>query len=130
MSTAHVLEALGQTVPMAKTMSEKITAQRNWAKGRARNASVPALPNQRRSASGTLQILAGALGPLAGSARFLREASRAARSNPIAQKSGKRSMSAVCIVMGPGSARRHDPITPGNPFWLGTWPRPGLKMKT
>jgi SpoVK/Ycf46/Vps4 family AAA+-type ATPase len=41
LSTAHVLEALGQTVPMAKTMSEKITAQRNWAKGRARNASIP-----------------------------------------------------------------------------------------
>jgi ATP-dependent 26S proteasome regulatory subunit len=41
LATAHVLEALSQTVPMAKTMSEKIAAQRNWAKGRARNASVP-----------------------------------------------------------------------------------------
>ena len=40
LTTAHVLEALHQTVPLAKTMSEKITAQRNWATGRARNASV------------------------------------------------------------------------------------------
>jgi hypothetical protein len=36
-----VLAALSQTVPMAKTMAEKITAQRNWANGRARNASIP-----------------------------------------------------------------------------------------
>jgi hypothetical protein len=28
-------------VPLAKTMSEKISAQRNWAAGRARNASIP-----------------------------------------------------------------------------------------
>jgi ATP-dependent 26S proteasome regulatory subunit len=41
LATAHVLGALSQTVPLAKTMSEKIAAQRNWAKGRARNASVP-----------------------------------------------------------------------------------------
>ena len=41
LTTAHVLEALSQTVPLAKTMAEKIAAQRNWAKGRARNASVP-----------------------------------------------------------------------------------------
>ena len=33
--------ALSQTVPLAKTMAEKVAAQRNWAKGRARNASVP-----------------------------------------------------------------------------------------
>jgi hypothetical protein len=38
--TAHVLAALSQTVPLAKTMAEKVTAQRNWAVGRARNASV------------------------------------------------------------------------------------------
>jgi SpoVK/Ycf46/Vps4 family AAA+-type ATPase len=41
LTTAHVLAGLSQTVPMAKTMAEKIAAQRNWAKGRARNASVP-----------------------------------------------------------------------------------------
>ncbi len=40
LTTDHVLAALGQTVPLAKTMAEKITAQRNWALGRARNASV------------------------------------------------------------------------------------------
>ncbi|MGD0613919.1 MAG: AAA family ATPase [Verrucomicrobiota bacterium] len=37
----HILATLGQTVPLAKTMAEKISAQRNWAVGRARNASVP-----------------------------------------------------------------------------------------
>jgi SpoVK/Ycf46/Vps4 family AAA+-type ATPase len=41
LATEHVLATLGQTVPLAKTMSEKISAQRNWASGRARNASVP-----------------------------------------------------------------------------------------
>ena len=40
LATAHVLDALNQTVPLAKTMAEKVTAQRNWAVGRARNASV------------------------------------------------------------------------------------------
>jgi len=41
LATAHVLATLSQTVPMAKTMAEKIAAQRNWANGRARNASIP-----------------------------------------------------------------------------------------
>jgi len=41
LGTDHILEALGQTVPMAKTMSEKVSVQRNWADGRARNASKP-----------------------------------------------------------------------------------------
>jgi SpoVK/Ycf46/Vps4 family AAA+-type ATPase len=41
LATAHVLAALNQTVPLAKTMAEKVTAQRSWAVGRARNASVP-----------------------------------------------------------------------------------------
>jgi hypothetical protein len=40
LTTAHVVAALGQTVPLAKTMAEKIAAQRNWASGRARNASI------------------------------------------------------------------------------------------
>ncbi len=44
LTTVHVVAALEQTVPLAKTMAEKITAQRHWAKGRARNASLPRLP--------------------------------------------------------------------------------------
>ncbi len=39
LDTAHVLAALAQTVPLAKTMSEKISALRKWAVGRARNAN-------------------------------------------------------------------------------------------
>jgi SpoVK/Ycf46/Vps4 family AAA+-type ATPase len=39
LATRHVLAALGQTVPLAKTMVERVTAQREWARGRARNAS-------------------------------------------------------------------------------------------
>ena len=39
----HVLATLGQTVPLAITMAEKVSSQRNWAAGRARNASVPAM---------------------------------------------------------------------------------------
>ncbi|MFO1486986.1 MAG: AAA family ATPase [Verrucomicrobiota bacterium] len=41
LSTAHVLNALSQTVPLAKTMEEQIGQLRGWADGRARNASVP-----------------------------------------------------------------------------------------
>ncbi len=41
LSTAHIVESLSQTVPLAKTMAEKIAALRSWASGRARNASVP-----------------------------------------------------------------------------------------
>ncbi len=40
LGTAHVFTALSQTVPLARTMAEKVTEQRNWAIGRARNASV------------------------------------------------------------------------------------------
>ena len=40
LSSQHLLAALAQTVPLAKTMAEKITAQRDWARGRARNASM------------------------------------------------------------------------------------------
>jgi ATP-dependent 26S proteasome regulatory subunit len=53
LETAHVLSALSQTVPLAKTMAEKISSQRNWAAGRARNASesngalVPVEPSRR-----------------------------------------------------------------------------------
>src|SRR5208282_5568704 len=48
LATAHVLSALNQTVPMAKTMAEKIAAQRNWANGRARNASIPRVVKERQ----------------------------------------------------------------------------------
>jgi SpoVK/Ycf46/Vps4 family AAA+-type ATPase len=45
LASRHVLATLAQTVPLAKTMAEKVAAQREWAKGRARNASVsPSLP--------------------------------------------------------------------------------------
>jgi len=36
----HLLTALSQTVPLAKTMDEQINRLRTWAEGRARNASV------------------------------------------------------------------------------------------
>ena len=41
LATEHVLATLGQMVPLARTMAEKISSQRKWAAGRARNASVP-----------------------------------------------------------------------------------------
>jgi ATPase family associated with various cellular activities (AAA) len=45
LASRHVLTTLAQTVPLAKTMAEKVAAQREWAKGRARNASdSPSLP--------------------------------------------------------------------------------------
>ena len=40
-TTESVLATLAQTVPLAKTMDEQINRLRNWAEGRARNASVP-----------------------------------------------------------------------------------------
>ena len=41
LATSHVLAALEQTVPLAKTMEEQIQRLRGWADGRARNASTP-----------------------------------------------------------------------------------------
>jgi AAA+ superfamily predicted ATPase len=41
LSSGHILEALSQTVPLARTMEEQISALRRWADGRARNASRP-----------------------------------------------------------------------------------------
>ena len=41
-----VLEALRQTVPLAKTMDEQIDRLRNWAEGRARNASTARLSGE------------------------------------------------------------------------------------
>jgi len=43
LATTHVVAALGQTVPLARTMDEQIGRLRSWAEGRARNASVPRL---------------------------------------------------------------------------------------
>ena len=40
-TTESILVTLAQTVPLAKTMDEQISRLRNWAEGRARNASVP-----------------------------------------------------------------------------------------
>jgi SpoVK/Ycf46/Vps4 family AAA+-type ATPase len=39
LTTGHVLAALAQAVPLARTMQEPIEALRRWAEGRARNAS-------------------------------------------------------------------------------------------
>ncbi len=44
LNTQHILEALRQTVPLAKTMDEQINRLRNWAEGRARNASTTRVP--------------------------------------------------------------------------------------
>ncbi len=40
LTTAHIREAIRQTVPLARTMDEQISRLRTWAEGRARNASV------------------------------------------------------------------------------------------
>ncbi len=43
LNTNHILAALAQTVPLARTMDEQISALRSWAEGRARSASIPRL---------------------------------------------------------------------------------------
>src|SRR6266446_7076685 len=43
-TTEHVLTALAQTVPLARTMDEQINRLRSWAEGRARNASLARAP--------------------------------------------------------------------------------------
>jgi SpoVK/Ycf46/Vps4 family AAA+-type ATPase len=40
LTTRHITDALGQAVPLARTMDEQINHLRGWAEGRARNASV------------------------------------------------------------------------------------------
>jgi SpoVK/Ycf46/Vps4 family AAA+-type ATPase len=40
LTTNHILEALAQTVPLARTMDGQINNLRTWAEGRARNASI------------------------------------------------------------------------------------------
>jgi len=44
LSTDHILNALRETVPLARTMDEQIRRLRHWADGRARRASVPQPP--------------------------------------------------------------------------------------
>jgi hypothetical protein len=39
LTTAHIVQAISETVPLAKTMDEQIHRLRTWADGRARNAS-------------------------------------------------------------------------------------------
>jgi hypothetical protein len=39
LATGHVLNALNETIPLSRTMDEQITRLRQWASGRARNAS-------------------------------------------------------------------------------------------
>jgi len=41
LTTSHLLGAITQTVPLARTMDEQISRLRQWAEGRARNASIP-----------------------------------------------------------------------------------------
>ncbi|HEY3862128.1 MAG TPA: AAA family ATPase [Verrucomicrobiae bacterium] len=43
-NTGHILAALAQTVPLAKTMDEQINGLRQWAAGRARNATTARMP--------------------------------------------------------------------------------------
>ncbi|MBC8001397.1 MAG: AAA family ATPase [Opitutaceae bacterium] len=40
LQTAHILNALSETVPLSRTMEEQITRLRQWADGRARHASL------------------------------------------------------------------------------------------
>jgi hypothetical protein len=50
----YVVEAISRTVPLARLMDDKITALRQWAKGRARDASLAApvpAPQRRRRVS-------------------------------------------------------------------------------
>jgi ATP-dependent 26S proteasome regulatory subunit len=47
--TDHVLAALRETVPLARTMDEQISRLRSWAEGRSRNASVPRAPREERA---------------------------------------------------------------------------------
>jgi SpoVK/Ycf46/Vps4 family AAA+-type ATPase len=49
LTTEHILNALTQTVPLAKTMDEQIARLRRWAEGRARHASIPNIENLSRT---------------------------------------------------------------------------------
>ncbi len=54
MTTEHILHALAETVPLAKTMDEQINRLRTWAEGRARNASIPR--DQKGSAGRRMEL--------------------------------------------------------------------------
>lgn len=41
LSSKHLIDAIKSTVPLSKTMQEQISALRNWAATRAKNASTP-----------------------------------------------------------------------------------------
>ncbi len=43
LKTEHILAALNETVPLSRTMDDQISSLRQWAEGRARNASLPRL---------------------------------------------------------------------------------------
>jgi SpoVK/Ycf46/Vps4 family AAA+-type ATPase len=49
LTTEHILKTLHETVPLSKTMDEQISQLRQWAEGRARNASVPRAPRDATS---------------------------------------------------------------------------------
>lgn len=51
LATPDVLKAITETVPLSRTMSEKIGALRRWAEGRARFASPPAAHDDRSAAA-------------------------------------------------------------------------------
>ena len=55
LTSEHVLTALAQTVPLAKTMDEQINRLRSWAEGRARNASVPR-DGQKQSSARRMEL--------------------------------------------------------------------------
>jgi adenylate kinase family enzyme len=55
LTNEHVLTALGQTVPLARTMDEQINRLRSWADGRARNASV-ARDGQKASTARRMEL--------------------------------------------------------------------------
>jgi len=47
LSTKHLIDAIKSTVPLSKTMQEQISALRNWAASRAKNASsLPTIQNE------------------------------------------------------------------------------------
>jgi adenylate kinase family enzyme len=56
-TTEHVLAALAQTVPLARTMDEQISHLRAWAEGRARNASIAPNAGQRVVSDRPLECL-------------------------------------------------------------------------
>ena len=102
LQTEQVLDALTQTVPLAKTMEEQITELRRWADGRARNASIPKTAARSRNSRSTCRFAADAnwirkyL-----SARVLRPADSAIQQSALESCSGSRSASGGISAPGP-----------------------------